>query len=71
MERLYTMRTQFLMMMIGASLITMVLVGGIFLKSMADANDTKVEEFRAELSSNIETELKHETEIAVSLIEEI
>ena len=71
MERLYTMRTQFLAMMIGASMITLVLVGGVFLKSMSDATDTKVEEFRAELTANIESELKHETEQAISLIEEI
>ncbi len=71
MERLSSMRTQFLMMMIGASLITMVLIGGVFLKSMSDATDAKVEEFRTELESNIEAELKHETEMAISLVEEI
>ena len=64
-----SMRTQFLLMMICASLITMVCMGIVFFKSSSDANKAKVEEYRAALIENVERELKIETETAISLIE--
>ena len=71
MERLYTMRTQFLMMMIGASLITLVCVGVVFLKDMADESEEKIVEFQATLIADVERELKIQTETAISLIDQI
>ena len=64
-----SMRTQFLLMMIGASIITMVCMGIIFFKSSLDATDQKVEEYRTALIESVERELKMETEIAISLID--
>ena len=71
MGRLQSMKTQFLMMMIGASLITMVCIGTLFLKTVLDATETKVEEFKAQLVADVERELKIQTETAISVIEQI
>ena len=65
------MRTQFLMMMIGASLITLVCVGVVFLKDMADESEEKIVEFQATLIADVERELKIQTETAISLIDQI
>ena len=71
MERLQSMKTQFLMMMIGASLITMVCIGVIFLKTVLDETESKVEEFRTQLVEDVERELKIQTETAISTIDQI
>ena len=71
MERLQSMKTQFLMMMIGASMITMVCIGVIFLKTVLDETESKVEEFKAQLVADVERELKIQTETAISTIEQI
>jgi len=71
MERLQSMKTQFLMMMIGASLITMVCIGVIFLKTVLDETESKVEEFRVQLVEDVERELKIQTETAISVIDQI
>ena len=66
-----SMRTQFLIMMIGASLITMICMGVIFFKSSLDAAETEVEEYRTTLVSDVERELKIETETAISVIDTV
>mgnify|MGYP002622212895 CR=1 FL=1 len=71
MERLQSMKSQFLMMMIGASLITMVCMGVIFLKTVLDETESKVEEFRTTLTADVERELKIQTESAISIIDQI
>ena len=71
MERLQSMKTHFLMMMIGASMITMVCIGVIFLKTVLDETESKVEEFKAQLVADVERELKIQTETAISTIEQI
>ena len=68
MGQLKSMRTQFLLMMIGASLITLICVGAIFLKNMADESDAAVQEFENTLVASVERELKIETETAISTI---
>jgi len=71
MDRLQSMKTQFLMMMIGASLITMICIGVIFLKTVLDETESKVEEFRQQLVEDVERELKIQTETAISTIDQI
>ena len=71
MERLQSMKTQFLLMMIGASLITMVCIGILFLKTTLDETETKVAEFKQQLVADVERELKIQTETAISTIEQI
>ena len=66
-----SMRTQFLMMMIGASLITMLCIGAGFFKSMYDDAETQIATFRETLVNDVERELKIETETAISVIETV
>ena len=71
MNKLQTMRTQFLGMMIGASLITMICIGALFLVEMMEEADEQIEEVRVTLTADVEREIKIQTETAVSLIDEI
>ena len=66
-----SMRTQFLLMMIGASLITMLCMGIIFIKSSLDADEEQVAEYRKTLIEDVERELKIETETAISVIDTV
>ena len=66
-----SMRTQFLLMMIGASLITMICMGGIFFKSMLDGTEEEVENYKSTLVADVERELKIETETAISIIDTV
>ena len=71
MNRLQSMKTQFLMMMIGASMITMICIGVVFIEALLSNTETKVEEFRAQLVEDVERELKIQTETAVSFIDQV
>ena len=66
-----SMRTQFLIMMIGASLVTMICMGGIFFKSMLDNAEEQVETYKTALVEDVERELKIETETAISIIDTV
>ena len=66
-----SMRTQFLMMMIGTSLITMLCMGIIFVKSSLDATEEEVRTYKETLIGDVERELKIETEAAISVIDTI
>ncbi len=68
MERMQSMKTQFLLMMIGASLVTMICIGTVFLKTVLDSTELKVSEFRQQLVEDVERELKIQTETAISTI---
>ena len=66
-----SMRTQFLLVMIGASMITMLLMGVIFFKSSLDATEAEVNQYRETLVADVERELKIETETAISIIDTV
>ena len=66
-----SMRTQFLMVMVGASLITMICMGIIFFKSSLDATEEEVNEYKETLIADVERELKIETETAISVIDSV
>ena len=66
-----SMRTQFLIMMIGASVITMVCAGLIFFKSMLDSTEERIQTYKDTLVADVERELKIETESAISMIDAI
>ena len=66
-----SMRFKFIMLMVGSSLITMICIAGIFLKNMADQSEQQVTSYRESLLSDVQRELKMETQIAVSLVDEI
>ena len=66
-----SMRTQFILMMLGASFITMFIVDTIFTMDTISNNDTEIEEFRAMLVRDVEDQLRNQTLTAISAIDEI
>ena len=68
---LQSMRGKFIIMMVMSSLITMLCVGGVFLRNMSVDADRQVENYRQALMADVERELKIETQTAVSVIEEV
>ena len=52
-----SMKTQFLLMMIGSSLITMLFVGGVFIRNMMIGAEEQVAEVRKTLMADVELQL--------------
>ena len=71
MENVKSMKRQFLLMMLCASLVTLLFVGGIFMRNMMSESDEEIEEVRQTLSADVERQLRMQTQTAVSLIESI
>ena len=71
MENTSSMKTQFLLMMIGASLVTMIFVAGIFIRDMVNESKEQVAEVRETLMADVELQLRTQTQTAVSLIQKI
>ncbi len=71
MNSIQSMRTKFIAMMVGSSLITMICIAGVFLKNMAEQSEAEVAEVKSTLMADVERELKIETETAISLINQI
>ncbi|MBQ9486195.1 MAG: cache domain-containing protein [Selenomonadaceae bacterium] len=65
------MKSQFLLMMIGSSLITMLFVGGVFIRNMMIGAEEQVAEVRATLMADVELQLRTQTQTAISLIDSI
>ncbi len=66
-----SMKSQFLLMMIGSSLITMLFVGGVFIYNMMKGAEVQVAEFRATLLRDVELQLRTQTQTAISLIDSV
>ncbi len=71
MSGLRSMRTQFILMMVIASLLTMIFVGAIFMGNLFSSSDAEMENYRANLIEDVERELKSETETAISIIDAV
>ena len=71
MDNVTSMKRQFLLMMIGASLVTMLFVGGVFIRGMISNAEVEVSEFRAMLMADVELQLRTQTQTAISLIDEV
>ena len=69
MNGLRSMRTQFILMMVMASVITMILVGAIFMRNVFLSSESEMENYRANLMADVENSLKNETITAISMIE--
>ena len=54
----------------GVSLISTVIIGAYFIASIVSDNHVQLESYRADLMSNVEIEMKSETQIAYSIFEE-
>ncbi len=71
MEKVQSMKRQFLLMMICSSLVTMLFVGGVFIHNMINEAEEQVQEIRELLVSDVERELKNQTKTAISLIQDV
>ena len=65
-----SMKTQFLLMMIGASIFTLFIAGTVFTMDIMDNNKVTLAEFRQMLTEDVERELKNQTLSAISAIDE-
>ncbi len=66
-----SMRTQFILMMVGASFITMFIVDSIFSMDIIDNNKTEIAAFREMLVKDVEEQLKNQTLSAISVIDNV
>ncbi len=66
-----SLRAKFIMMMVGASLITLLGVGAVFLQNMSAQQEAEMELYRKTLRFDVERELKIETETAVSIVNQV
>ena len=71
MSGLKSMRVQFILMMIVASLLTMLCVGAIFVGNLVDSSNKQMEAYRESLYVDVERELRDETQMAISIIETV
>ena len=71
MENVKSMKRQFLLMMIGASLVTMLFVGGVFIRGMISNAEVETSEFRTMLMTDVELQLRTQTQTAISLIDSV
>ena len=66
-----SMRTQFILMMIGASFVTMFIIDSIFTMDIIDSNNTEIAAFREMLTRDVENELRNQTLSAISVIDNV
>ena len=71
MEKVQSMKRQFLLMMICSSLVTMLFVGGVFIRDLINETQEQTAEVRELLTADVERELKNQTKTAVSLVQKI
>ncbi len=65
-----SMRTQFILMMIGASFVTLFITCTVFTMDIMNNNKTEIAEFRQMLVKDIEEQLRNQTLTAISAIDE-
>ena len=66
-----SLRAKFIGMMVGSSLLTMVCASAVFLQNMVSESERQVENYRQTLTEDVESSLKNETQLAISVIEEV
>ena len=66
-----SMKTQFIMMMIGSSLFTLLFVAGFFIRASLSQADNQIAQLRDSLVTDIENQLRQETETAISGVNQI
>ena len=65
-----SMKTRLVMMISGVSLASTILIGGFFIFENVRYNEASIASYRQDLESNVETQLKEETQVAVSILDE-
>ncbi len=71
MSSMQSMRTKFILMMVGSSLITMIFIAGVFLKNMSDQSEAQMANIRQTMLEDVENEMKFQTEAALTIVKEI
>ena len=66
-----TLKAKFIAMIVGTSLLTMLCVSAVFLQNLIEETEWQVEAFRQTLTADVENQLKNETQMAVSVIQEV
>ena len=66
-----SMKTQFMLMMIGASLFTLLSVAGFFIRASLAQSEHQIEQLRESLMTDVETQLKQQTESAIAIVNEV
>ncbi|MCI6085604.1 MAG: methyl-accepting chemotaxis protein [Selenomonas sp.] len=67
---LSSMKTRLIAVISGVSLASTILIGGFFIFETVRENQESIASYRQDLESNVETQLKEETQVAVSILEE-
>ena len=65
-----SMKTRLVMAISGVSLASTILIGGFFIFENVRYNEASIASYRQDLESNVETQLKEETQVAVSILDE-
>ena len=65
-----SMKTRLVMVISGVSLASTILIGGFFIFENVRDNEASIASYRQDLESNVETQLKEETQVAVSILDE-
>ena len=68
--QLSSMKTRLIAAISGVSLASTILIGGFFIFETVRENQESIASYRQDLESNVETQLKEETQVAVSILEE-
>lgn len=66
-----SMKTQFMIMMIGASMFTLFIIGTVFTMNMISESEIELAEFREMLIADVEEKLKEQTHVAISAINSV
>ena len=66
-----SMKTRFIAIIVGVSLVSIFVLGAIFTYEMIQMKNGEIRDFRKEAEAAVEMRLKQETEIAVSVIDQM
>ena len=62
---------KFIILMIGTSLVTVICITALWLQTLRMEARTQLENYRTQLLQDVDTSLKNETQIVVSLLEKV
>ena len=66
-----SLRMKFIILMVGTSLVTVICITALWLQTLRMEAQTQLENYRTQLLQDVDTSLKNETQIVVSLLEKI
>ena len=66
-----SLRMKFIILMVGTSLVTVICITALWLQTLRMEAQTQMENYRTQLLQDVDTSLKNETQIVVSLLEKV